>query len=121
MPNEAKIRDEVRRWLPCYLCTNDTLYKRLYDHTWLKCLFDEEAKQAMHEVDESFYGSHQSSPKMARKLRLMGYYWPTLILYFINWAQGCHQCHSHGDFIHQHPWPFYPTVWLGHLHLGELI
>lgn len=108
MPDTAEKRAELRRRLPLYLYANETLYRRSHNQTWLRCLSNQEAEQAMREVHQGVCGGYQSGPKMALKLKGMGYYWPSLVRDCMQWAQTYHQCQIHGDFIHRHP--LHPTI-----------
>ncbi|KAJ4748823.1 RNA-directed DNA polymerase [Rhynchospora pubera] len=47
---------------------------------------------------------------MRVQIKLMGYYWPTMINDCENFSRQCHMCQIHGDFIHQHPNALHPTV-----------
>ena len=40
----------------------------------------------------------------------MGYYWPTMVQDYIDYAKRCVACQFHANFIHQPPEPLYPTV-----------
>ncbi|KAJ1693259.1 hypothetical protein LUZ63_009957 [Rhynchospora breviuscula] len=64
----------------------------------------------MQEVHSGTCGAHQSGPRMRVQIKLMGYYWPTMINDCENYSERCHMCQIHGDFIHQHPNALHPTV-----------
>jgi len=40
----------------------------------------------------------------------MGYYWPTMVHDYIDFAKRCDACQFHANFIHQPPEPPHPTV-----------
>lgn len=47
---------------------------------------------------------------MRLKIKRMGYYWPTMVRYCMDYSKRCHQCQIHDNFIHQHLNRLYPTV-----------
>eukprot|EP01018_Ginkgo_biloba_P025647 Gb_33250 [translate_table: standard] len=61
-----------------YTILSNTLYRRGYDGTLLKCLNSEEANLAIKEVHEGICGAHTSGMVLAKKLLRTGYYWPTM-------------------------------------------
>lgn len=47
LPEDPNKKTEFRRRLPIYIYQNHTLYKRSYDQVWLRCLWREEADDAI--------------------------------------------------------------------------
>ncbi|PKU63440.1 hypothetical protein MA16_Dca026010 [Dendrobium catenatum] len=102
----AQIRKRALR----YAFVNGTLYRRAFDQMWLRCLGTMEADKVATEVYEGLCGAHQTGPKMAAKIKRIGYYWPTMVKNYIDHAKRCHECQIHGDVIHQPPNPLHPTI-----------
>eukprot|EP01018_Ginkgo_biloba_P009830 Gb_19959 [translate_table: standard] len=61
-----------------YVILGNTLYRRGYDGTLLKCLNSEEVNLAIKEVHEGICGAHTSGMVLGKKLLRTGYYWPTM-------------------------------------------
>jgi hypothetical protein len=55
------------------------LSRRTVDDLLLTCLYSDQAKVAMGEVNEGICGTHQSAPKMKWLLQRARFYWPTMI------------------------------------------
>ena len=77
------------------------LYRRSYDGILLHCLLRREEHEAFKEAHDGMCRAHQPGPKLWEQLRRLEYYWPKTISDAIAFAKQCHDCQSHGDFIHQ--------------------
>ncbi|XP_042465868.1 uncharacterized protein LOC122048361 [Zingiber officinale] len=74
-PEEARL---VRKKAHAYTMIGDQLYKRAFSRPLLRCLSIEEADQALREIHLGCCGSHTGGRTLARKVLLVGYFWPTL-------------------------------------------
>ncbi|XP_060202224.1 uncharacterized protein LOC132630682 [Lycium barbarum] len=110
LPEDPKRKTKIRRRAPRFLYYKDTLYRRLFEGVLLSCLGEEEATQAMQEAHSGVCGSHQSGPKLHFHIKRMGYYWPTMVKDFLDYARRCKACQFHANFIHQPPEVLHPTV-----------
>jgi hypothetical protein len=72
---DKKIKHQVLK----YTSLDDALYRRTIDDMLLKCLSEEQAKEAVREVHDGICGVHQSAHKMKWLLRRVGFYWPTMV------------------------------------------
>jgi hypothetical protein len=88
-PNQRKtfIRRTSR-----YTILGDTLYRRNFDGTLLRCLDSEEAKTALEEVHQGICGAHSSGLTLAKKLLRTGYYWPTMEEDAYHFVKRCVPC-----------------------------
>ncbi|XP_073152772.1 uncharacterized protein [Henckelia pumila] len=95
-PNDPRQRVDIRRRATRFIYYKDTLYRRSFDGVFLRCLGDEETTRAMEEAHSGICESHQSSPKLHFRIKIMGYYWPTMVkdcmdyaqrYYFFKWAE----------------------------------
>ena len=77
---------------------------------FLRCLGEDEAKQALEEAHSGICSAHQSGPKLHYKIKQMGYYWPIMVKDSMECAKKCDACQYHANFIHQPPEPLHPTV-----------
>eukprot|EP01018_Ginkgo_biloba_P008285 Gb_24991 [translate_table: standard] len=98
-----------------YVIIGNTLYRRGYDGTLLKCLNSDEANLAIKEVHEGICGAHTSGMVLAKKLIRTRYYWPTMEKDSCQYIKKCVACQKHRDLIHAPsqalqpmttPWPF---------------
>eukprot|EP01018_Ginkgo_biloba_P006363 Gb_35351 [translate_table: standard] len=96
-------RKQRKSFIQCasrYVILGNTLYRRGYDGTLLKCLNSKEANLAIKEVHEGICGAHTSGMVLAKKLLRTGYYWPTMERDSCQYVRKCVACQKHGDLIH---------------------
>jgi ribonuclease HI len=98
-----------------YVLLDDALYYRTIDGVLLKCLSSDQAKVVMGEVHEGICGTHQSAHKMKWLLRIVGYFWPTMLEDCFRYYKGCRDCQQFGSIQRApasamnpiiKPWPF---------------
>jgi hypothetical protein len=63
----------------------------------LKCLGDEQAKEAVREVHNGIYGAHQLTHKMKWLLSRAGFYWPTIVDDCFKYQKQCEACQRFGN------------------------
>jgi hypothetical protein len=85
---DKKLKRQVLKYMPL----DDDLYQRTIDGVLLKCLGDEQAKEAIREVHDGICGAHQSAYKMKWLLRRARFYWPTMVEDCIKYQKGCEAC-----------------------------
>ncbi|XP_019197405.1 PREDICTED: uncharacterized protein LOC109191268 [Ipomoea nil] len=90
-PDEADAK-LVQRRAPTYLLIGDTLYKRSYNGTLLRCLYPEEVRAVMEEIHEGTCSAHQGAYTMARKAILQGYFWPRMAKECADYARSYPTC-----------------------------
>ncbi|KAM1205320.1 hypothetical protein ACFX2G_006237 [Malus domestica] len=110
LPDDPKHRSEVRRRAHRFLYYKGTLYWRSFEGVLLRCLGEEEVNQAMEEAHSGICGAHQSGPKLHFQLKIMGYYWPSMVKDCLEYAKMCQACQFHANFIHQPHEPLHPTA-----------
>ena len=79
----------------------DALYRRGVSDPYLLCICGPEVEIVMNEVHEGLCGTHSSGRAMAFKIKRMGYYWPTMIMDCVKYAQRYKRCQLHATLIHQ--------------------
>ncbi|KAH9293932.1 hypothetical protein KI387_040855, partial [Taxus chinensis] len=98
-----------------YTILAETLYKRGYDGTLLRCLNQEESSSVLAEVHSGICGAHMNGIALAKKILRVGYYWPTMESDACHFVKHCQACQKHGNLIHAPsqalqsittPWPF---------------
>jgi hypothetical protein len=109
---------------------DDALYRRTIDGMLLKCLSEEQAKEAVWEVHDGICGAHQSTHKMKWLLRRVGFYLPTMVDDCIKYEKGCEVCQCFGNIqlapasvfnSIMKPWPFrgWRLDFIGEIHSGS--
>ncbi|XP_075654836.1 uncharacterized protein LOC142625006 [Castanea sativa] len=78
LPDDVRHKTEVRRRAARFIYYKETLFRRSFDGLFLRCLGEEQAKQASEEAHSGICGAHQSGPKLHYRIKRMGYYWPTM-------------------------------------------
>lgn len=110
LPDDKRHKIEIRRRATRFIYYKDTLFRRSFDGLFLRCLGEEEAKQALEEDHSRICGAHQLGPKLHYRIKRMGYYWPTMVQDSMECAKKCEACQYHANFIHQPPEPLHPNV-----------
>ena len=96
-PNQSKtfIRRAAR-----YTILGDTLFRKHFDGTLLRCLNSDEAKTSLEEVHQGICRAHSSGLTLVKKLHKTGYYWPTMEVDAYHFVKRRIPCQQHGDLIH---------------------
>ncbi|XP_074297354.1 uncharacterized protein LOC141628066 [Silene latifolia] len=79
LPDDPRHNVEIRRRAQKFIHYKGTLYRRSFLGQWLRCLSKDEATEAMHEAHSGICGAHQYGPKLHDRVKIMGYYWPTMV------------------------------------------
>ena len=74
-------RTNIHYRAPHFLYYMNTLGIILFEGVLSRCLEYEEAVQAL-----QVYGSHKSGPKLHIHIKRMGYYWPTMVNDYLDYA-----------------------------------
>jgi hypothetical protein len=126
-----KIMDKKLKWQVLkYTSLDDALYRRTIDDVLLKCLSEEQAKEALRKVHDGICGAHQSAHKMKWLLRREGFYWPTMVDDCIMYQKGCWACQWFWNIQLApavvmisivKPWPFrgWGLYFIGEIHPGS--
>ncbi|XP_057502706.1 uncharacterized protein LOC130786422 [Actinidia eriantha] len=110
LPENPHRRTDIRRRAPRFIYYNSTLYRHSFEGLLLRCLGENEAIQALEEAHSSICGAHQLGPKLHFRIKRMGYYWPTMVKDYLEFAKKCQACQFHANFIYQPPEPLHQTV-----------
>ncbi|XP_019252812.1 PREDICTED: uncharacterized protein LOC109231618 [Nicotiana attenuata] len=110
LPENRRRKMEIRRRAPHFLYYKNTLYRRSFDGVLLHCLGTDKFLQAFQEAHSRVCGEHQPRPKLHFHIKRMGYYWPTMVKDYLDYAQWCKACQFHANFRHQPPKVLHPNV-----------
>ncbi|XP_031106129.1 uncharacterized protein LOC116010757 [Ipomoea triloba] len=80
MPEEADRARKVRLRAPRFQVVDDRLYRRSYGGPLMRCLNAFEADIVMKELHSGLCSAHQGDRSLARRIMVMGYYWPSIQL-----------------------------------------
>ncbi|PKI64544.1 hypothetical protein CRG98_015107, partial [Punica granatum] len=111
-------RRTLRRIAAHFFLSSETLYRRSFDVTLLRCVDENEAQRLMEEVHEGNCGPHMNGLMLAKKLMRLGYFWSTMETDCIKHVRHCHLCQVYANQIKAPPnklhpmaapWPF--SMW----------
>ena len=71
-----------------YILLSDELYKQSVEGLLLKCLDKSKSLKVMVKFYEGICNSHKLGPKIRYVIHKHGYYWLTMVVDYINYAQG---------------------------------
>ena len=89
LPDELRHRTEIRCQAPHFIYYKETFYRRSFDGVLLRCLGGEDTNQAIEETHSRICGAHQLGPKLHFQIKMMGYYWPTMVKDCMECAKKC--------------------------------
>ncbi|XP_031392169.1 uncharacterized protein LOC116204226 [Punica granatum] len=75
---DRRDRKTLRRLVVHYFLSGETLYRRSFDATLLRCIDIHEVWRLMEEVHGGSCGPHMNWLMLAKKLMRLGYYWSTM-------------------------------------------
>ncbi|PKI54983.1 hypothetical protein CRG98_024655, partial [Punica granatum] len=75
-----------------YFLSEETLYRRFFDATLLRCVDKNEAQRFMGEIHEGSCGPHMSGLMLTKKLMRLGYFWSTMEADCAKHVRHCHLC-----------------------------
>ncbi|PKI77630.1 hypothetical protein CRG98_001968 [Punica granatum] len=87
----------LRRIAAHYFLSGETLYRRSFDTTLLRCVDDNEAQRLMEEVHEGNCGPHMNGLTLAKKIMQLDYFWSTRTK-SKHCSRSCTQWRLHGPF-----------------------
>ncbi|XP_019157296.1 PREDICTED: uncharacterized protein LOC109153863 [Ipomoea nil] len=89
--DEARARKAKLR-VPRFQIQEGQLYRRSYGGPLMRCLSGFEAKLVMDEFHAGICSSHQGGRSLARRIMLIGYYWPSIQLDCEKLTKECETC-----------------------------
>ncbi|PKI59757.1 hypothetical protein CRG98_019860 [Punica granatum] len=111
-------RKTLRRLAAHYFMNGETLYRRFFDTTLLRCVDENEVQCLMGEIHKGCCGPHMSGLMVAKKLMSLGYFWSTMEADCTKHVKHCYLCQVYADQIKAPPnklhsmavpWPF--SMW----------
>ncbi|XP_031095094.1 uncharacterized protein LOC115999381 [Ipomoea triloba] len=106
--NEQRAR-KVKLRAPRFQIVDNRLYRRSYGGPLMRCLTRFEAKLVMAELHSGLCSAHQGGRALARRIMLIGYYWPSIQLDCEALAKSCEPCQLYAR-VPGRPATFYHPV-----------
>ena len=78
LPQDAEEAKKIKKMATRFTILKDTLYKRGFSLTYLKCVDEDEAKYILEEIHEGICGDHAGPRSLVSKVIRTGYFWPTM-------------------------------------------
>ncbi|PKI58165.1 hypothetical protein CRG98_021453, partial [Punica granatum] len=115
---DRRDRKTLKRLAVHYFLSGETLYRRSFDATLLRCIDIHEARRLMEEVHGGSCGPHMNGLMLAKKLMRLGYYWSIMETDYVKHVRHCSRCQVYASQIKAPPnelcpmtapWPF--SMW----------
>ncbi|XP_024010553.1 uncharacterized protein LOC112085951 [Eutrema salsugineum] len=84
-----------------YVLVDGEVFKWRFLGPLMTCVEGPEARKIMHEVHSGACGNHSSGRSLAIKIKLHGYFWPTMVKDCEKLTAKCEKCQRHAPTIHQ--------------------
>ncbi|GKC05801.1 reverse transcriptase domain-containing protein [Tanacetum coccineum] len=116
LPEDKKKARVVRRKASRYTIINETLYKKSFLGSWLRCVRPLQANYVLREIHEGSCSMHSGPRSVVAKAIRTGYYWPTMHTDARKLIRECNDCQVHRPILRNpqqnltpitSPWPFY--------------
>ncbi|PKI64955.1 hypothetical protein CRG98_014649, partial [Punica granatum] len=89
---DCRDRKTLKRLAMHYFLSGETLYRRSFDATLLRCIDIHESQRLMEEVYGGSCGPHMNGLMLAKKLMCLGYYWSTVETDCLKHIRHYHRC-----------------------------
>ncbi|GKD08652.1 reverse transcriptase domain-containing protein [Tanacetum coccineum] len=116
LPADVKKARAVRRKSQRFAVINETLYKKSFLGSWLRCVGPLQANYVLREIHEGSCSMHAGTRSVVAKALRIGYYWPTMHKDVRSLIRACQDCQVHKPVPRNpqqkltpitSPWPFY--------------
>ncbi|XP_019196318.1 PREDICTED: uncharacterized protein LOC109190299 [Ipomoea nil] len=92
VPDDEERAHKVKLRAPRFQVMEGKLYRRSHGGPLMRCLNDFEADLVMTELHSGICSSHQGGKALARRIMLIGYYWPSIQLDCKRVVRECKAC-----------------------------
>ncbi|XP_019200058.1 PREDICTED: uncharacterized protein LOC109193659 [Ipomoea nil] len=92
LPDDPQRARKAKLRAPRFQVQDGRLYRRSYGGPLLRCLNSFEADLVMNELHSGICSSHQGGRSLARRIMVIGYYWPSIQLDCEKLAKSCETC-----------------------------
>ncbi|PKI40927.1 hypothetical protein CRG98_038692 [Punica granatum] len=98
-----RYRKTLQRLAAHYILSGETLYRRPFDATLLRCVDENETQRLMGEIHEGSCRPHMSGLMLTKKLMRLSYFWSTMEADCAKHVKRCHLCLVYADQIKAPP------------------
>ncbi|XP_031096982.1 uncharacterized protein LOC116001233 [Ipomoea triloba] len=109
LPKNDRRERKVKLRAPRFQMLDNRSYRRLYEGPLMRCLSKFEADLVMTELHSGLCSAHQGGRALARRIMLIGYYWPSIQLDCESLAKSCESCQLYAR-VPGRPATFYHPV-----------
>ncbi|WCJ35536.1 Pro-Pol polyprotein [Euphorbia peplus] len=99
LPEDKSQHPKIVRKSSRYTVVDGNLFRRSYSQPWLKAVGIEEGAKILEEIHEGSCGAHEGWNVLARKARLLGYYWPQMNNDAAEFVKKCAACQAHSPVL----------------------
>ena len=92
LPQDAEEAKKIKKRAARFTILNDTLYKKGFSMTYLKCVNEDEAKYILEEIHEGVCGDYVDPRSLVSKVIRIGYFWPTMQEDAVELVKKCDKC-----------------------------
>ena len=97
LPQDAEEAKKIKKRAARFTILNDTLYKKGFSMTYLKCVNEDEAKYILEEIHEGVCGDYADPRSLVSKVIRIGYFWPTMQEDAVELVKKCDKCQRFGN------------------------
>ena len=97
LPQDAEEAKKIKKRAARFTILNDTLYKKGFSMTYLKCVNEDEAKYILEEIHEGVCGDYVDPRSLVSKVIRIGYFWPTMQEDAVELVKKCDKCQRFGN------------------------
>ena len=97
LPQDAEEAKKIKKRAARFTILNDTLYKKGFSMTYLKCVNEDEAKYILEEIHEGVCGDYADPRSLVSKVIRIGYFWPTMQEDTVELVKKCDKCQRFGN------------------------
>ena len=94
---DAEEAKKIKKRAARFTILNDTLYKKGFSMTYLKCVNEDEAKYILEEIHEGVCGDYADPRSLVSKVIRIGYFWPTMQEDAVELVKKCDKCQRFGN------------------------
>ncbi|XP_019176170.1 PREDICTED: uncharacterized protein LOC109171572 [Ipomoea nil] len=109
LPDDTERARKVKLRAPRFQEMDGRLYRRSYGGPLMRCLNEFEADLVMTELHSGICSAHHDGKALARRIMLIGYYWPSIQLDCKRVARECEACQVFAKVLGR-PATFYQPV-----------
>ncbi|PKI58502.1 hypothetical protein CRG98_021104 [Punica granatum] len=109
-PGPYNDRRTLRRIATHFFLSGETLYRRSFNTTLLRCVNGNEAQRFMEELHEGNCRPHMNGLMLAKKLMRLGYFWSTMETDCVKHVRHCHLCYVYANQIRVQPNELHPMA-----------